>query len=268
MTKPKKRKNIKKLTDDDFKHITNPTRDIKNILNEIEYNNNIEIIYASLHGSRIYDFENDNSNYDIKFIYKRNIEEYLTINNTPTTINYEEHNYSLQGWDIKQTMKMHYESNTQLYETINSPTKYIEKYDFNKLIPFDKTQLLNQYTKLAEKNFQTSRQDIPYNFKLKDIRNYIYSTIYVLQWNELYNDKQITFNIHKLMKPLLESLQEYIEAFIRTYNSKYLRIGYIETLNMNSWLYNQIKIMKNTKLPKERNITYDYHNGKFREIIK
>ena len=268
MTKPKKRKNIKKLTNDDFKHITNPTRDIKNILNEIEYNNNIEIIYAALHGSRLYDFENDESNYNIYFIYKQNIEEYLTINNTQTKINHEEDNYIFKGIDIKQALQLHHKSDHKLYEIINSTTTYIKKYDFNNIIPLDKTQLLNQYTKLAEINFKTSRQDIPYTLKREDIKNYIYSIIYVLQWNELYEKDIITFNIHKLKKPLIEHLQEYIEAFIRTYNSGYLQIGYIELSNINSWLYNQIKIMKNTKLPKKRNLNYEYHNWKFREIIK
>ena len=267
MTKPKKRKNTKNLTDDDFKNIQNPTRDIMNILDEVEYDNNIEIILSSLHGSRMYDFNNDFADYNILFIYKRNIEEYLTINEIPSKIEYKEFEYKLKGIDIKKAMELHRESDLLMYEMVNSHTKYIDKYDFNALIPFDTTELMNQCTNLASSNFQISRKDIPYHLKLDDVRNYIYAIIYVLLWDELYNGNNPSFQLAELMKPLDDYLQEYIQAFVRSYQSEYLRLGYVELSNINSWLYNHIKIMKNTRLPQPRNIGYEYHNGKFREII-
>jgi len=52
---------------------------IRSRLIEIEAQNNIKIVYACESGSRAWGFPSANSDYDVRFIYVRPIEWYLSI---------------------------------------------------------------------------------------------------------------------------------------------------------------------------------------------
>lgn len=275
MPRYKKRKNIKTITDDDFKNIYDPTRDIKNILKDLEIAYPIEILYCSITGSRIYGLEKKDSDYNIRFIYKKPLTSYITLDKRQDRITYNEFNYNLIGWDISKALTQHYKSNINLYEWLNSPKKIIEDetIKFNTLIDFDKNTLQYAYTSLADKNFQKARTDIPYKITDKQYKQYLYSIRYILSWNIIHYDKQYPpLNIWELLdknKDIPKDIEKYIKTLIKLYKKKELeKIGFIEISNINAWIYNSLKIMKNTiplHPPQRKNMTY--HDLRFREII-
>ena len=60
-------------------------------MGEIENENNITILYACESGSRAWGFDNDESDWDVRFIYKRNnLRDYLTLTPKKDVIEYME----------------------------------------------------------------------------------------------------------------------------------------------------------------------------------
>ena len=91
---------------------------IQNQLNRIENEHNVEILYAVESGSRGWGFFNYESDYDIRFLFKRPLNDYLTINPPKDTIDYFEGNLDFVGWDIKKALFLHRKSNPNLREWI------------------------------------------------------------------------------------------------------------------------------------------------------
>ena len=52
---------------------------IKQKLSEIEQKENVRIIYACESGSRAWGFESEDSDYDVRFVYVRNAQDYLRL---------------------------------------------------------------------------------------------------------------------------------------------------------------------------------------------
>lgn len=50
---------------------------IKSKLSEIEENRNVKILYAVESGSRAWGFASDDSDYDVRFIYVRTLDEFI-----------------------------------------------------------------------------------------------------------------------------------------------------------------------------------------------
>ena len=57
-------------------------------LDKIEKEKNIKILYAVEAGSRGWGFSNEDSDYDVRFIFKRPLNDYLTINSEKYVIDY------------------------------------------------------------------------------------------------------------------------------------------------------------------------------------
>lgn len=95
-------------------------------LKEIEKQENIKIIYAVESGSRAWGFESPDSDYDVRFIYVRNRNDYLSLFKMKDTIEWELNDtFDISGWDLKKTLQLLYQSNPTLYEWKNSPVVYL-----------------------------------------------------------------------------------------------------------------------------------------------
>ena len=108
-------------------------------LHEIEKSENIEILLAVESGSRAWGFASPDSDFDVRFIYKRPMEKYLQLNRSRDVIEMPvDEIWDMNGWDLDKTLKLLYKSNPTLYEWINSPVSYC-KTDFSeKIVPLMK----------------------------------------------------------------------------------------------------------------------------------
>lgn len=128
------------------------TLSIKEKLSQIEQRENIRILYACESGSRAWGFASPDckaetcysacktaesrpksvacldqtySDYDVRFIFVRPIEDYLRVEELPDYINAELNEvYDINGWDLKKFFKQLYKSNPVIFEWADSPIVY------------------------------------------------------------------------------------------------------------------------------------------------
>lgn len=128
------------------------TLSIKEKLTQIEQRENIRILYACESGSRAWGFASPDckaetcysacktaesrpksvacldqtySDYDVRFIFVRPVEDYLRVKELPDFIDAELNEvYDINGWDLKKFFKQLYKSNPVLFEWANSPIFY------------------------------------------------------------------------------------------------------------------------------------------------
>lgn len=103
---------------------------IKYTLSEIESAHGIKLLYACESGSRAWGFPSPDSDYDIRFIYCRPVEDYLSIRAFKDSIRLPIiDDLDIEGWDIFKTLQLMSKSNTTVFEWLQSPIVYFENED-------------------------------------------------------------------------------------------------------------------------------------------
>jgi hypothetical protein len=104
---------------------------IQNKLKQIELEKGVEILYAVESGSRTWGFASPDSDYDIRFIYKHDLDYYLSLWEQTDVIEFmTEDDLDGSGWDLRKTVKLLAKSNAPLLEWIYSPVVYYENEAF------------------------------------------------------------------------------------------------------------------------------------------
>jgi uncharacterized protein len=94
-------------------------------LQQLEREQQIEILYACESGSRAWGFPSPDSDYDVRFIYLRPLEWYLSIEDRPDTVDLPVNSLlDINGWDLRKALKLFKGSNSAIYEWIQSPIVY------------------------------------------------------------------------------------------------------------------------------------------------
>jgi len=100
-------------------------------LKEIEREKGVEILYAVESGSRAWGFASPDSDYDIRFIYKHDLNYYLSLWEQTDVIEFmTEDDLDGSGWDLRKTVKLLAKSNAPLLEWLFSPVVYFENEAF------------------------------------------------------------------------------------------------------------------------------------------
>ncbi|HMW61950.1 MAG TPA: nucleotidyltransferase domain-containing protein, partial [Leptospiraceae bacterium] len=98
---------------------------VQNRLTSIEVEHNVEILFAIESGSRAWGFASEDSDYDVRFIYRHPIPWYLNILPKRDVIEYpivDIMDYS--GWDLRKAFFLANKSNPVLFEWLQSPIVY------------------------------------------------------------------------------------------------------------------------------------------------
>lgn len=104
---------------------------IINRLAEIERSNDIKILFACESGSRGWEFPSPDSDFDVRFIYVRPLNYYLSVSEKDDQLGFPiNEELDIYGWDIKKVLKLIRKSNTTPFEWLQSPIKYGEQDDF------------------------------------------------------------------------------------------------------------------------------------------
>ena len=132
---------------------------ILNKLKEIEEKENINIILAVEAGSRAWGFASKDSDYDVRFVYIRKLKDYLKLEKTKDTIEWQlDDTLDINGWDIKKALQLMYDSNPSIFEWLSSPIIYKSSDTFNEL-------------KSLSKNYYSRKKNI-YHYLNMAISNY------------------------------------------------------------------------------------------------
>jgi predicted nucleotidyltransferase len=115
---------------------------IQSSLGALESTEHAVVLLAVESGSRAWGFPSSDSDYDIRFIYIRRPEWYLSVDLELQRDVIErplDEEIDLSGWDIRKALKLFHKSNPPLLEWLQSPFIYQERFSFaarlRKLLP-------------------------------------------------------------------------------------------------------------------------------------
>lgn len=105
------------------------TSTIQDKLKDIEEKHGVTVLYACETGSRAWGFPSPDSDYDVRMIYKHDLDWYLSLNEQKDTIDFmsEDSELDITGWDIRKCFKLMWKSNGALLERVQSPIVYRNK---------------------------------------------------------------------------------------------------------------------------------------------
>jgi uncharacterized protein len=130
-------------------------------LHAAEAEHSVRILYACESGSRAWNFDSPDSDYDVRFVYVRPPDWYLSfdVENKRDVIEYPIVDLiDCNGWDVRKALYLFTRTNGALLEWFNSPIHYIERGNFaqrmRELAPraFDPKALCYHYSHMARGN--------------------------------------------------------------------------------------------------------------------
>jgi len=130
-------------------------------LRRIEEAEGVTVLYACESGSRAWGFESDDSDYDVRFIYLRRTDWYLTIQNKRDVIEKPiADELDISGWDVPKALQLLRKSNPPLLEWLQSPAVYARTSTFVDRLRdlmgeyYSPVSCMYHYLHMAENNFR------------------------------------------------------------------------------------------------------------------
>lgn len=133
---------------------------IQEQLRRIEEAENIKILLAVESGSRAWGFASPDSDYDVRFIYIRRLEDYLRLDAIRDVIELPiDDVLDINGWDLQKTLRLLHKSNPTLFEWFSSPivyqkTEFADKFRDLMMYYFSSKKTLHHYVSMAEGNYR------------------------------------------------------------------------------------------------------------------
>lgn len=157
---------------------------------EIEHN--VKVLYAVESGSRAWGFASPNSDYDVRFVYVRPKEWYLTLDveDKRDVIEYPiVDEIDINGWDLRKALKLLWRSNPAIIEWLQSPIVYVDDGVFaaaaRDLIPrvYSIEKGIYHYRSMAKTNYRGYLKA-----ELVPIKKYFYvlRSLLSIRWLEKY----------------------------------------------------------------------------------
>lgn len=144
---------------------------IRQKLREIEQKEKVRILHAVESGSRAWGFASPDSDYDVRFIYVRPLEHYLSLEDKKDFIDWElDETLDINGWDLKKALKHFHKSNATLFEWSNSPVIYHTTSDWERVYSVSRNYFsckssLCHYYGTANKNYHEYLLDETVKYK-------------------------------------------------------------------------------------------------------
>ncbi|MEK5447908.1 nucleotidyltransferase domain-containing protein [Paenibacillus sp. FSL R7-0331] len=161
-------------------------------LRAIEAEENVRILYACESGSRAWGFPSKNSDYDVRFLYIRRPEAYLSIFEPRDVIERPISNLlDINGWDLKKALLLFRKSNPPLLEWLQSGIRYEEKYSvaesIRRISPlgFSPKSGIYHYLNMAKGNYRNYLQGS--DVKIKKYF-YVLRPLLACAWIEQFNE--------------------------------------------------------------------------------
>lgn len=157
-------------------------------LDDIEAQHKIKIVYACESGSRAWGFPSADSDYDVRFIYVRPVDWYLSIDEKRDVIEYPIiGDLDINGWDLKKALQLLRKTNPPLLEWMGSPIIYRETPAFAETMRalagehFSPIACYYHYLHMARGNYRAYLQD-----EVVSAKKYLYSLrpLLAIQWIE------------------------------------------------------------------------------------
>lgn len=133
---------------------------IQEKLVEIEERENVKVLLAVESGSRPWGFASPDSDYDVRFIYVRPMEDYLRLDEPKDVIEWQlDEVLDINGWDLKKALVQFRRGNATLFEWSNSPVVYKKTAEWKRIYEVAKEYFsakagINHYYGTARNTFE------------------------------------------------------------------------------------------------------------------
>ncbi|MEE6132954.1 DNA polymerase beta superfamily protein [Priestia sp. GS2] len=167
---------------------------IEEILNSIEKQHNVTILFACEAGSRAYELHTPSSDYDVRFIYKYEYPRYLELYRPKDVIISIDKHYDIQGWDVYKALHLFTKSNPSLYEWIHSSIYYRNVKEFREKVclmmekQYSLKALGFHYFKLLHQN---SKRNLKSSVTIEDIKVVLHMARAYMALTLLIQDKKL-----------------------------------------------------------------------------
>ncbi|MCA1062957.1 nucleotidyltransferase domain-containing protein [Rossellomorea sp. AcN35-11] len=134
-------------------------------LKRIEEEEKVKVLYAVEAGSRAWGYHTDRSDFDVRFIYIREVKAYLNLQETSDVIETCTHQgLECSGWDLKKALKLLRKSNPSLLEWLTPENIYWEHSSIEKIrkmrdIAFSPDRCIIHYFHMTKRNFEKRSKD-------------------------------------------------------------------------------------------------------------
>ncbi len=112
-------------------------------LHDLEKKHEIRILLAVNYGSRCFGYASPESDWDVRFIYVHRPEWYFSINKTEDTIQMEDGEQDLSGYDLKKALSLLEKTNPNESDWLHATDYYILDADFLKAMRAFESQCYN-----------------------------------------------------------------------------------------------------------------------------
>lgn len=195
-------------------------KQIGSALEQIEREENVRILYACESGSRAWGFPSKDSDYDVRFLYVRPVDWYLSIFEKRDVIERPISDMlDINGWDLRKALNLFRKSNPPLLEWLQSPIVYKENFaiaeQIRRISPytFSPKSCVYHYLHMAKGNYREYLQG-----EQVKIKKYFYvlRPILACEWIERYNTMPpIEFDrLVEAVVPRDSELQQVIDALV------------------------------------------------------
>ncbi len=147
-------------------------KEIQQQLIQLSEQENIKILLAVESGSRAWGCPSPDSDFDVRIIFSRPIENYLSVEAAKESIDYFHGALlDINGWDIRKTFKLLRKSNATPFEWAQSPIIYQEVPGFRASLMalakhyFQPRHSLNHYKGIAKNSYFTNKKAQHINLK-------------------------------------------------------------------------------------------------------
>ncbi len=131
---------------------------IKKLCKDLESEKGVQILFAVENGSRAWRMESTNSDYDVRFVYYRPLEEYIDLKQKRDVIERMDGDVDLVGFDIFKFLKLLSKSNPTAIEWLVSDIVYCGKQNaaFKRFAKneFNPISLYYHYKSLCRHNYE------------------------------------------------------------------------------------------------------------------
>jgi predicted nucleotidyltransferase len=249
--------------------------DIVHRLKHVEETEHVRILMAIESGSRAWGFASPNSDYDIRFIYVREPDWYLSVDleDRRDVIEYPiVDDIDLNGWDLRKALQLFWKSNPAFVEWIQSPITYIDEGSFRAqvldLLPevYSIEKGIYHYRSMAKTNYRGYLKD-----ERVPLKKYFYvlRPLLAIRWLERFGTAApIEFNtLLELVddSSLLDQIQQLLDQKMRSVEKEL--IPYVPVLNQ--FIESELARLDEhgfTQLPRDRNM--ERLNNLFRTLVK
>ena len=251
--------------------------EIQTRLSELEREHDIHFLFAIESGSRAWGFPSPDSDYDVRFVYARPVDWYLSIKPGRDVIETPiEGDWDINGWDVQKAIGLLLKPNPVLLEWMSSPVRY--RWDdavCQKLEAFAKAivnpeQCLYHYYHLAKRQWERNidgRTDV-------NLKKYFYvlRPAMAMRWVRLHPEMLPPMNLQALLAGtnISQSAQRDIAELLDA-KSRSSEVGTGERItSIDEIILQEFAWYEGAKIKKRKQTsqTVESANALFRDIIR